>query len=117
MTSLRPVAIVIDRATAASVADSIESMGGAWWDMFQLWQRADVPYLVMLAHTNKRIRHRAPLTWIVIDEHALRATMQTACERLTNVQCQWLLCVQPGSDGDAIVREMLLLDAAVEGRA
>lgn len=117
MSRVTPIAFVIDRAVAARVADAIEELGGAWAEAFHLWQRSHMQFLVMLAHTKRRLRLRAPLTYMAANERALAPILQTACANLDEVECRWVLCLEDGSAVDTLVRQQLLLDTKTEGRA
>jgi|SRR5581483_10000199 len=117
MNALTPLAMVIDRATAPSVADGVRECGGAWAEMFDVWYESSSPYLVMIAHTKKRLRLRAPLTYIVVNEHGLRTTMQHACRLLDHMKCRWCLFVEKQSQAEQVVRAELLTDTVVEGHS
>jgi len=43
--------------------------------------------------------------------------MRLVCRNLDAVQCRWALFVEKGSEADQIVRQELLADSIVEGRA
>jgi hypothetical protein len=117
VSKLTPVAMVIDRPTAARVAADMKELGGAWLEMFDTWRRSDMPFLVMLAHTEQRIRLRAPLTAMAVDEAALRKSLKVFCQQLIGMRCRWALCLEPGSPAEQLVRNELLLDFATEGNA
>jgi hypothetical protein len=115
---MTPIALVIDRPTAARIAVDVKKFGGAWADMFDAWQRMNTfPYLVMLAHTKERIRQRAPLTAMAADDDALRLALKQFCAELSDVKCRWALFVEAGSAAESIAREELLLDTKTEGHA
>jgi hypothetical protein len=112
-----PTAVVIDRVAAARMPAGLDDMGGAWAEMFRVWQRTDMEYVVMLAHTKERLRLRAPLTALARDVDGLRTAMVAMCAHLNNVKCQWVILMEEGTDGIALVRELLLMETRLEGRA
>lgn len=119
MSKIIPTAVVIDRATAARMLpEGLDGMGGAWAKSFRLWQRLDsMQYVLMLAHTKKRMRDRAPLTWMACDADALRVAMLAACDNLNDTRCRWAILMEEGTVGIALVREQLLREARMEGIA
>lgn len=114
---MKPTAMVIDRSTAPSIADAMNELGGAWGEMFNVWYRSGSPYLVLLAHTKKRLRLGAPLTYMVIEQAALRSTLQTVFANLHGRECRWCLFIEKGSEAEVIVRRELLADTEVEGHS
>jgi hypothetical protein len=113
---LPPTAFVIDRATAPKLITEFKELGGAWYEMLTTWQRLPMfPYLVLLAHTQERLRKGAPLTFMAIDDNALRKTLGTCCAQLDDIRCRWVICVEPNSTARSITTEMLLADSIVEG--
>lgn len=119
VSDITAVVVVIDRPTAARITDEdINSLGGAWVEMFEAWKRLEIfPYLVMMAHTEERVRKRAPLTAMSVDSDALRLSLKRFCGELSDVKCQWALFVEAGSIAESIVREEMLRDAVEEGHA
>lgn len=119
MSKIIPTAVVIDRATAARMLpEGLDGMGGAWAKSFRLWQRLDsMQYVAMLAHTKKRMRDRAPLTWMARDDDALRAAMRDACANLSDTSCRWAILMEEGTAGIALVRGCLLAESSMEGCA
>jgi hypothetical protein len=115
---MTPIAIVIDRPMAARIAKDVKEFGGAWEEMFNAWHQMKVPkYLVMMAHTSERIRKRAPLVAMVMDDDALRQTLRTFCQQLDNTKCRWALFVEAGSMAEQITRQEILIDSVTEGNA
>jgi hypothetical protein len=116
---MTPLAMVIDRPTAARmIATDVNDLGGAWVEMFDMWQQLQsMCYLVMMAHTDERIRLRAPLVAMAVDDDALRKSLRTFCGQLSNTRCRWALFVEAGSTAEQITREELLRDSAPEGHA
>jgi hypothetical protein len=115
---MTPIAMVIDRPMAARIAKDVKEFGGAWEEMFEVWQRlSPMQYLVMMAHTNERIRKGAPLVAMAVDDDALRTALRTFCEQLNNTRCRWALFVEAGSAAEQITRAEILLDGIPEGNA
>jgi hypothetical protein len=115
---MTPVAMVIDRPMAARIAEDVKQFGGAWEEMFEAWQRLPpMQYLVMMAHTNERIRKRAPLVAMAVDDEALRMALRTFCHQLDNTKCQWALFVEHGSTAEQITRQEILADSIAQGNA
>jgi len=110
------VGVIIDRPTAVQIATEVKDFGGAWTEMFEVWQRTSLPYLVMLAHTSERIRLQTPLTFMCADDDALRVALRQACG-LVDMKCRWALFVAKDSAAEQIVRRELLADSIVEGCA
>jgi hypothetical protein len=119
MTQLTPIAIVIDRPFAKrkpkSLRKCMSDLGGAWPQMFELWQQTDMPYLILLAHTTERLRQGAPLTMAIRNEDALRTSLQHCCADMVGMRCRWLLLLEKDSVGREITQSELLLDFAPEG--
>jgi hypothetical protein len=112
------MAMVIDRPMGARIAKDVHEFGGAWETVFNAWlQLPSMRYLVMMAHTNKRIRNRTPLTAMAADDDSLREALQLFCDELAGKSCQWCLFVEKGSTAEQITRRELLLDATTEGSA
>jgi hypothetical protein len=110
--------MVIDRPMGARIAKDVHEFGGAWEEMFNAWHQMTVPkYLVMMAHTKERIRKRAPLVAMVMDDEGLRETLRLFCQQLDNTQCRWALFVEHGSTAEQITRAEILRDATTEGSA
>ena len=108
---MTPTAMVIDRPTAARIGMDAKQLGGAWTEMFETWLRlSPMAYLVMMAHTKERIRLRAPLTAMAVDDDALRLVLRQFCQELDNTRCRWALFVEAGSTAEQITRQELLLD-------
>lgn len=59
MSQITPIGIVTDRATSACVGARFDELGGAWAEVFRVWKRSGMRYLVLLAHSKKPLR--APL--------------------------------------------------------
>jgi hypothetical protein len=115
---MMPIAMVIDRPMGARIAKDVHEFGGAWVEVFEMWQRVTpMQYLIMMAHTDERIRKRAPLTAMAVDDDALRQALRTFCTELTGKQCRWALFVEKGSMAEQITRQEILLDATTEGNA
>lgn len=114
---MTPIAMVIDRPMGARIAKDVHEFGGAWETVFNAWQRLPMQYLVMMAHTDERIRKRAPLVAMAVDDDALRQALQQFCGMLSNTQCQWALFVEKGSAADQITQQELLLDSVPKGSA
>jgi hypothetical protein len=112
-----PLALVVDRPTAGKLKPAIADLGGDWVTMFDTWQHSGFAYLLLLAHTPVRLKRRAPLTMLADNTTRLREVIQTACSQLDDVDCRWLICVEPGSEADQIVREEVLRDSTAEGHA
>jgi hypothetical protein len=77
--------------------------------------RTEYEFVVLLAHTQERIRKRAPLTYMAATDEALRSALKQACGELSDVHCRWAILVERGSDAEAVVRAEILLDAIPEG--
>jgi hypothetical protein len=114
---MTPVAMVIDRPMGARIAKDVKEFGGAWEEMFEMWQRLPMAYLVMMAHTDERIRLRAPLVAMAADDAALRKTLRTFTGQLDGVTCRWALFVEAGSTAEQITREEILIDSVPDGNA
>jgi hypothetical protein len=110
-------AMIIDRPTAARIGSDAKEFGGAWTEMFEAWQRTSLPYLVMMAHTEERIRLRAPLTALVTSDDGLRIALRQFCQQLGDVKCRWALFVESGSVAEQIARQELLIDSVGEGHS
>lgn len=110
-------AIVIDRPSAERVAANIRGLGGAWTQIFDQWAATSSPYLVMMAHTHRRMRERAPLSVMVLEGNALREALRMMCRHLFQQKMEWLLCVEKGSEAERVARDELLADSIVEGHA
>jgi hypothetical protein len=115
--TLTPLAIVVDRPTADAARSSISALGGAWQTMFEVWERSDYRYLVLFAHTEERLRCRAPLTCLADSDDSLREGLKTFCSELDDVTCRWVLCLEPKSAADGVARGEVLGDCIVEGHA
>jgi hypothetical protein len=117
--AMKSVAMVIDRPMGARIAKDVHEFGGAWETVFNAWLRLpSMQYLVMMAHTEERIRKRAPLTAMIADDDdALRMALRTFCDELVGKSCQWALFVERGSMAEQITRQELLLDATTQGNA
>jgi hypothetical protein len=112
------MAMVIDRQMAARIAKDVHEFGGAWETVFNAWQRLpSMQYLVMMAHTDERIRKRAPLTVMAVDDDALREALQVFCQQLDNTKCRWALFVEAGSMAEQITRQEILADSITQGSA
>jgi hypothetical protein len=112
------MAMVIDRSMAARIAKDVHQFGGAWETVFNAWQRLpEMQYLIMMAHTDERIRKRAPLTAMVVDDDALRDALRVMCQQLDNTQCRWALFVEHGSTAEQITRQEILVDSITQGSA
>ena len=83
--------MVLDRATASSVAADIEALGGAWREMFRVWRQSDSDYLLFLAHTTERLAQRAPLTAMTSGADGLRAALRAMFKQLADVECRWFV--------------------------
>jgi hypothetical protein len=115
---MTPIAMVIDRPMAARIAKDVHEFGGAWEEMFETWRRlSPMQYLVMLAHTKERIRKRAPLTMMAVDDDALRQVLRHCCDQLSGKQCRWALFVEHGSTAEQITRQEILTDSIAQGNA
>jgi hypothetical protein len=115
---MTPVAMVIDRPMGARIAKDIHEFGGAWVTVFNAWQRLpSMQYLVMMAHTNERIRNRTPLTVMTVDDDSLREALQAFCIELAGKSCRWCLFVEKGSMAEQITRAEILRDATPAGSA
>jgi hypothetical protein len=115
---MTPIAMVIDRPMAAHIAKDVHEFGGAWEEMFETWQRlSPMRYLIMMAHTDERVRKRAPLTAMAVDDDALRAVLRQCCKQLTGKKCRWALFVEAGSMAEQITRQEILIDSVTEGNA
>lgn len=119
--SITPIAIVIERPFAKrkpqSLRKCMSDLGGAWPQMFELWQQTDMPYLILLAHTTERLRQGAPLTMAIKNEDALRMSLRHCCADMQGMRCRWLLLLEKDSVGRDITTSELLLDFAPEGNA
>jgi hypothetical protein len=112
------MAMVIDRPMAARIAKDVHKFGGAWETVFKAWQRLPtMQYLIMMAHTKERMRKRAPLTAMVVDDESLREALRIMCQQLDNVDCQWMLFVEAGSAAEQITRQEILADSITQGNA
>lgn len=117
MTNIMAAAVVIDKTTAPRISKDMEELGGAWTSMFVAWQRSGYDYLVLLADTEERVRLRAPLTYMAVDEHALRQSLDDCCRRLVGKRCQWSLFMDKRSAAAHSTREQLLIEFQTEGHA
>lgn len=117
MIGVTAIAVVIDRATANRISTDIADLGGSWAEVFAVWNRSDYAYLVMLAHTKKRVRLGAPLTYMAADEDALRLSLDDCCRRLIGQRCQWSLFMDKQSAAAHATREQLLIEFETEGNA
>jgi hypothetical protein len=118
MGKVTAIAMVIDRPTSAGIAADIKEFGGAWVEMFDMWRKlSPMQYLVMLAHTDERIRKRAPLTAMAASDDTLRLILKQFCDELAGMQCHWALFIEKGSTAESIARAELLLDAKAVGTA
>jgi hypothetical protein len=112
------MAMVIDRAMAARIAKDVHEFGGAWTTVFNAWlQLPSMQYLVMMAHTTERMRKRAPLVAMAVDDDALREALRTFCQQLDNTSCRWALFVEHGSMAEQITRQEILADSITQGSA
>jgi hypothetical protein len=112
------MAMVIDRPMGARIAKDVHEFGGAWTTVFNAWQRLpSMQYLVMMAHTDERIRKRAPLVAMVEDDEALRDALRVFCQQLDNTKCRWALFVEHGSVAEQITRQEILADSITQGSA
>jgi hypothetical protein len=115
---MTPVAMVIDRPMAARIVKDVHEFGGAWEEMFHTWQAlSPMQYVVMLADTKERIRLRAPLTAMAVDDDALRAVLRQFCNQLSGKKCRWALFVEAGSMAEQITRQEILADSITQGSA
>jgi hypothetical protein len=115
---MTPIAMVIDRSMGARIAKDVHEFGGAWEEMFNAWHQMTVPkYLVMMAHTKERMRMRAPLVAMVMDDDGLRETLRLFCQQLDNTKCRWALFVEQGSTAEQITRQEILADSITQGNA
>ncbi len=115
---MTPIAMVIDRRMGARIARDVKEFGGAWEEMFETWQLlSPMQYLVMLADTDERIRKRAPLTAMAINDDALREVLHQCYQHLTGKTCRWALFLESGSAAEQIARAELLLDVTTQGNA
>jgi len=112
-------AIVVDRPSASTLAPNIKILGGWWERTFDKWSTlGDVsPYLILLAHTQERIRLAAPLAFMVTVPDGLRDSLQLACSHINGQKVDWLLCLEKGSDAERTAREVLFSDTKTEGQA
>jgi hypothetical protein len=116
--AMTPIAMVIDRPMGARIAKDVHEFGGAWEEMFHTWQAlSPMQYVVMLADTKERIRLRAPLTMMAVDDDALRQVLRHCCDQLAGKKCRWALFVEAGSTAEQITRAEILRDATTEGAA
>jgi hypothetical protein len=117
VTNTTAVAFVIDRPTAARVAGEMNDLGGAWREMFACWLKSHYSFLILLADTKERLRLRAPLTYMAVDEIALRQSLDDCCRRLVGRHCHWSLCLDKQSAAAHATREQLLIEFETEGNA
>jgi hypothetical protein len=115
----QPVAMVFDRTNAEkpSVRDTMHEAGGGWAEVFEIWWGSGLAYLVLLAHTEERVRKCAPLAFMAKDDDGLRGAIVACCAHLSNVRCYWMYCTVPRSAGDVIAREEGLRDTVIQGHA
>jgi hypothetical protein len=57
------------------------------------------------------------LTAMAADDVALRKTLRTFCQLLSDTKCQWVLMVEKGSAADHITQQEILLDSVPGGTA
>jgi hypothetical protein len=115
MTKLPPIGIVVDRRAIDDFRPAINKLGGAFVEMFEAWERLTAEYLILLAHTQKRLRFRTPLTFICVNDQALREAMRIACSRIDGLRMTWMIHLTKGSSAESIVRKELLSDAKCGG--
>jgi hypothetical protein len=118
MSHVTPIAMVIDRASADDkLRRDMMELGGAWPEMYLLWLKTEMPYLIFLAHTRERLLHRAPLTLMPANDDALRQTLQHCFADMQGKRVKWLLLMEKDSVGREITASELLLDFAAGGNA
>lgn len=116
MTDPQAACLVGDRAHLADFKTACQRLGGGWLEGAQVWEAStEMPYVVLLAHEQIRVRRRAPLVMLARDSESLRAAVRNACSRLSNVTCAWVRLLEP--ETQSLVDQVLLADATPKGRA
>lgn len=107
------VGVILGPSSPAEQVEVWRSCGAGWRTAIDMWRGLEMPYLVLLAHEERRVRAGAPLACMAKDLETLRGVMVLACAQLDDVSVQWFLPLD--GDAQAAVREVLLADAAPVG--
>jgi hypothetical protein len=108
----RAVAIVLDCTTDNETVERLRAFGAGWRFGIDTWRDTQLPFLILVAPNEDRIRRGAPLV-LAAEDVAQAAAI--ACAHLDDVQCAWWFACS--TETRRAVEPVLLADVTVGGHA